>query len=119
MLKVDVEFLDRIKLGSDFDAAACINCGSCVALCPLETNLLPRRLFRYVLMGAKDKVLENSSLIYSCLLCKMCEDNCPAGVHIAENMRSLRTYLNKDPRLVIASPITSRSNLKSPPAQQM
>jgi heterodisulfide reductase subunit C len=96
MLKVDVEFMDSLKLGGDFDAAACINCGSCAALCPMENKLLPRRLFRYVLMGAKDKVLENSSLIYSCLLCHLCEDNCPAGVHIAENMRSLRTYLNKE-----------------------
>lgn len=53
-------------------------------------------LFRYVLMGAKEKVLENTGSIYSCLLCKMCEENCPAGVHIAENVRSLRVYINKE-----------------------
>ncbi len=96
MIKVDTEFQENMKLADDFNASACINCGSCTALCPIGIELLPRRLFRYVLMGARDKVLENTSSIYSCLLCGLCEDNCPAGVHIAENIRSLRTYLNRE-----------------------
>ena len=96
MLKVDSKFLEKIKLDGDFDASACINCGSCTALCPIGIDLLPRRLFRQVIMGAKDKVLESTNTIYSCLLCGLCEDNCPAGVPIAENIRSLRTYTNKE-----------------------
>jgi heterodisulfide reductase subunit C len=96
MIKVDSEFLNSMKLSDDFNASACINCGSCIALCPIGVNLLPRLLFRYVLMGARDKVLENTENIYSCLLCKMCEDNCPADVHVAENVRALRVYINRD-----------------------
>jgi heterodisulfide reductase subunit C len=96
MLKVDSEFLTSMKLGDDFNASACINCGSCTALCPIGVNLLPRQLFRYVLMGVKDKVLDNTENIYACLLCKMCEENCPADVHIAENVRTLRTYINRN-----------------------
>ena len=96
MLSVDRDFLNQMKLGGDFNASACINCGSCTAVCPLGIELLPRRLFRYVLLGAKDKVLENTTGIYSCLLCKMCEENCPAGVRIAENVRLLRTYINRE-----------------------
>jgi heterodisulfide reductase subunit C2 len=96
MLKVDTVFIEKIKVGGGFNASACINCGSCSALCPLGIDLLPRHLFRYVLLGAKKKVLENTSSIYSCLLCKMCEDNCPAGVPIAENIRSLRNYINRE-----------------------
>jgi heterodisulfide reductase subunit C len=95
MLKVDTEFLDNIKAAGGFDASACINCGSCTALCPLGIELSPRRLFRYALLGAKDKVLENSEEIYSCLQCRMCEENCPAGVPVAENVRALRAYINK------------------------
>jgi Fe-S oxidoreductase len=26
----------------------------------------------------------------------MCESNCPAGVHITENVRTLRTHLNRE-----------------------
>lgn len=96
MLKVNSEFLGSIQLTGDFNASACLNCGSCTALCPLGVELLPRKLFRYVLLGIKDRVLENTESIYSCLLCKMCEDNCPAGVHIAENVRALRTYINRE-----------------------
>ena len=96
MLKVNSDFLNYVKLSDEFNATACINCGSCTALCPLGINLLPRTLFRYVLLGAHEKVLENTENIYSCLLCKMCEENCPADVHIAENVRTLRTYINQN-----------------------
>ncbi|MHB1434549.1 MAG: 4Fe-4S dicluster domain-containing protein [Thermoplasmata archaeon] len=95
-MKVDPTFAEKVGKGLPFDAAACINCGSCTALCPLEIGLFPRRLFRYTLLGAKEKVLEQTNAIYSCLLCKMCEENCPAGVHITENVRALRVYLGRE-----------------------
>lgn len=95
MIKVDSEFLTSIKGSDEFNASACINCGSCTALCPVGVDLLPRLLFRYVLMGALDRVLENTENIFSCLLCKMCEENCPADVSIAENVRVLRGYINR------------------------
>lgn len=94
MIKADNEFTGVD--GEGFDARACMNCGSCTALCPLGIQIVPRRLFRYVLLGAKEKVLENASAVYSCLLCKMCEENCPAGVHIADNIRSLRRYMDRE-----------------------
>jgi heterodisulfide reductase subunit C len=95
-LKVDLAFRDEIVGHDGFDASACINCGSCSALCPLGVGLVPRRLFRYVVLGAREKVLENTESIYSCLLCRMCEENCPAGVHISENVRTLRAYVNRE-----------------------
>jgi len=96
LIKTDYDLAEKIKTGTDFNAAACINCGSCTALCPLGIELHPRMLFRYALMGARDKVMENTEEIFSCLLCKMCEDNCPAGVPIAGNIRALRSYINRD-----------------------
>jgi len=95
MARVNPEFLDEVKRPGEFNASACMNCGVCTAVCEMGIELLPRKLFRYVLLGIKDRVLENIETIYSCLLCKMCEVNCPAGVHIAENVRSLRYYINK------------------------
>ena len=79
----------------DFNAQACMNCGICTAVCPMGIEVLPRRLFRYVLLGMEEQVLAETESIYSCLLCKMCEVNCPAGVHIAENVRSLRHHINR------------------------
>jgi heterodisulfide reductase subunit C len=76
-----------------FDAKACMNCGVCTAACPLGVNVLPRRLFRFALLGLEDRLLEAREPIFSCLLCRACEASCPAGVHITENMRILRHWL--------------------------
>jgi heterodisulfide reductase subunit C len=56
---------------------------------------MPRQLFRYVVLGLEDKVLEQTETIFSCLLCRMCEGNCPADVRIAENVRTVRNYINR------------------------
>lgn len=76
-----------------FDAEACMNCGLCSATCPLGIDLLPRRLFRYVLFGMDEQVRAESEAVFSCLLCRACEQSCPAGVHITENVRLLRRWL--------------------------
>ena len=95
-MKVDPEFLARVHLSGEFDARLCMNCGTCTALCPVGLELLPRHLFRYALLGSREKVLGSAETIFSCLLCRMCEANCPAGVHIAENVRALRTVVNRE-----------------------
>jgi heterodisulfide reductase subunit C len=79
-----------------FDAGPCMNCGTCTATCPVGLDALPRRLFRYVVLGMEHKVRESEEAIFSCLLCRMCEASCPAGVPIAENVRSLRAYLMRE-----------------------
>lgn len=86
--------LAEIAAHDAFDASACMNCGVCTAVCPMGIEMLPRRLFRYVLLGMEQQVIDETESIYSCLLCKMCEVNCPAGVHIAENVRTLRHHVN-------------------------
>jgi heterodisulfide reductase subunit C len=95
-MKVDTEFLGRLRSAGDFNAALCMNCGTCTALCPLGVELLPRRLFRYALLGNRNGVLESRETIFSCLLCRLCEVNCPGSVPIAENVRALRTYVNRE-----------------------
>ena len=94
-MRVDLELQRTLGAGLGSDASACLNCGSCTALCPLGLGVFPRKLFRYALLGAREKIVENTEAIYSCLLCKMCEENCPSGVHIAENVRTLRHHLNR------------------------
>ena len=92
---VNPRLAEEVGTHLEFNAAACMNCGVCTAVCPMGIDVLPRRLFRYVMLGMEDQVIEEIESIYSCLLCKMCEVNCPAGVHIAENVRSLRHHINR------------------------
>lgn len=92
---VTPELAERVREAGAFDADACMNCGVCTAICPLGLDVLPRRVFRYVLLGLEDRVREETETVYSCLLCRLCEENCPAGVHISENVRTLRHHLNR------------------------
>ncbi len=94
-IKAAPEFIKNFAEFEEFDASACMSCGCCTAICPMETGILARKLFRYVMLGMKDKIVENREVIFSCLLCKLCEEGCPADVNIAENVRILRNYLNK------------------------
>jgi len=96
MAKVNPSFLEKVTTSDEFNATACMNCGVCSAVCPLEIELLPRKLFRYALLGLEDRVMENTPTIYQCLLCKMCEASCTADVHIADNVRFLRAYISKE-----------------------
>ncbi|MBN2113083.1 MAG: 4Fe-4S dicluster domain-containing protein [Acidimicrobiia bacterium] len=94
-MRVSTALAAETRQVEGFDAAACLNCGVCTALCPLGYEILPRRLFRLVLLGLEERLAEHVPQIYSCLLCRMCEANCPAGVHIAENIRALRTIVGR------------------------
>jgi heterodisulfide reductase subunit C len=96
MVKVSSKLAAELKQSEDFNAEACYHCGTCTALCPLGCKVVPRKLFREVMLGLEGKVKESIPDIYSCLLCRMCEEFCPAEVHIAENMRYLRKYINKE-----------------------
>lgn len=95
MIVLTPNFVDEVRGNESFNASACMNCGVCTAICPMELEHLPRELFRDVLLGMKEEVLKHEETVFSCLLCKMCEVNCPAGVHIAENVRSLRHYFDQ------------------------
>ena len=90
--------LSATHLGAEeegFNAEACFNCGQCTALCPLGYGILPRKLFQDVRLGLEDKIRASIPQIFSCLLCRMCEENCPQDVHITENIRMLRYMVNR------------------------
>ena len=86
----------RLEVGThiEFDAPACMNCGVCTAVCPMGLEVLPRRLFLHVLLGMEEQVCRRSRAS-TFAFCARCEVNCPAGVHIAENVRSLRHHINR------------------------
>ena len=63
MAQVNPDFLDKVNASDEFNATACMNCGVCSAVCPMEIELLPRKLFRYVTLGLEEKVLEHTQAV--------------------------------------------------------
>ena len=96
MAKVSSKLASAVKYSDEYNADACMHCGTCTAVCPMGREILPRKLFRIVQLGLEEKMLEQTSTIFSCLLCGMCAQNCPADVNIADNVRFLRRYLNEN-----------------------
>jgi heterodisulfide reductase subunit C len=94
--RIDLAFAEEVATSEAFNAWACLNCGVCSAVCPMGIDLMPRTLFRYAILGLKDELLAETDSIYQCLLCKLCEENCMSGVHIVENMRFLRGYIDDE-----------------------
>jgi heterodisulfide reductase subunit C2 len=90
---VNPALADDLRGLGAFDAEACMNCGVCTGICPLGIDLLPRQVMRHAALGLDERVREESETIFSCLLCRACEESCPAGVHISENVRVLRRWL--------------------------
>jgi heterodisulfide reductase subunit C len=96
-MNAQVDSDPREELRALTSNGACINCGTCTAVCPLprENVLLPRRILRLHHLGRWDRLVEESESVYSCLLCRLCEETCPAGVSIPACVRFLRSLLNR------------------------
>lgn len=93
MTLVSSTLSDELHGSEPFNAETCMNCGVCSATCPLNMRVLPRHLLRYAALGMDARIREESEAVFSCLLCRACEESCPAGVHIAENIRVMRRWL--------------------------
>jgi heterodisulfide reductase subunit C len=99
MPRVNPEFLRTLDEHAESPAIACMHCGTCTALCPLGLKSLPRDVMRAAVLGLEENLQAQSADIFSCLLCRLCEENCPSKVKIAEKVRALRVYLHGAGRL--------------------
>jgi Fe-S oxidoreductase len=86
-------FKEIEKLGAR-DMELCMQCGNCAAACPLSTgtNTFPRRIYRYLQLGLKDKLLESPEP-WLCYYCGDCNTDCPRGAEPAETMMATRRWL--------------------------
>lgn len=79
----------------------CSYCGLCEWVCPtLEANenkreYGPRGRVNVIVFALREGLWEASVIdsIYSCLLCRACTTQCPAGIDIAEYVRLFRYYI--------------------------
>jgi heterodisulfide reductase subunit C/quinone-modifying oxidoreductase subunit QmoC len=90
---INTDFIEELKPFGEDTAPACFNCGTCAAVCPLISDHFPRKMIRYVQIGAKDRILDQAQDLWKCLHCGMCTRTCPRGANPGEIILSLKRYL--------------------------
>ncbi len=81
------------KLGAK-EMEVCFQCGNCASACPLSDgeNTFPRKIYRYLQLGLKDKLLASPEP-WLCYYCGTCNTDCPRGAEPAETMMATRRWL--------------------------
>lgn len=76
----------------------CMQCGLCTNLCPwrlvpgqISREFSVRYMQRLGQMGMEG--FEDEHILFACSTCGVCQANCPRGVRIIDNVRSMRTSI--------------------------
>jgi heterodisulfide reductase subunit C/quinone-modifying oxidoreductase subunit QmoC len=93
MITVNPSFAEELaRFGVD-TALDCYHCGTCAAICPLTYEHFPRKLIRYIQLGAKERILEDPIDLWRCLHCGLCTQTCPLKANPGELIRGLKRFV--------------------------
>ena len=90
MTRLNPDFAEEMKPFGEDTALACFNCGTCAAICPLLYEHFPRKMIRYIQIGAKDRILQNAQELWKCLHCGLCTQTCPREANPGEILLGLK-----------------------------
>jgi len=85
----------------------CYQCVRCSGVCQLSKvqTFEPSRIIQMILEGFEDKIIK-SGVLWDCLTCNACLQNCPEGINFADIVRmakyKMRTSYNQNPDEYIA-----------------
>jgi Fe-S oxidoreductase len=91
---VDSKLYQEVAKFGAKDMELCMQCATCSASCPLSkgTNTFPRKIYRYLQLGLRDKLLESPEP-WLCYYCGECNTDCPREAEPAETMMATRRWL--------------------------
>jgi len=78
--------------------SACFGCQTCTNVCPVVANyenpkealgMLPHQIMYSVGLGIKDLAF-GSNMLWDCVTCYQCQEQCPQGVHVTEILYELK-----------------------------
>jgi len=92
--EIDPSLIAEVRNYGQFDAKACLQCGSCTLTCDLASNAtpFPRRTIRYILLGLRNHLLASLEP-WLCYYCGDCSIACPRQTDPGEGMMTLRRFL--------------------------
>ncbi len=96
---IDTDFLNELGMSTDANTySQCFSCSTCTTSCPVVGNydnpievlgLLPHQIIHAAVLGLKDLAL-GSRMLWDCLTCYQCQENCPQQVHVADVFYKLK-----------------------------
>ena len=74
----------------------CYQCVRCSGVCQLSKvqSFEPSRIIQMILEGFEDKIIE-SGVLWDCLTCNACLQNCPEGINFADIVRMAKYKMRK------------------------
>ncbi len=102
---INKNFQHKIALSSQAKTFSyCFSCENCSTICPVVENykdpqevlgLLPHQIMRSVGLGLKDLAM-GSRMLWDCLTCYQCQENCPQGVKVTDVLYELKNMAIKE-----------------------
>jgi heterodisulfide reductase subunit C len=86
--------------------SACFGCQTCTTVCPVVGNyknpqevlgLLPHQIMHAAGLGLRDLAF-GSNMLWDCLTCYQCQEQCPQGVHVTDVLYELKNLAVKQIR---------------------
>lgn len=93
MTIADLDLARELKPFCQDTALECFNCGTCAAVCPLVNDNFPRRMIRYIQIGARQAILDNANDLWKCLHCGLCTHTCPRQADPGEIILGLKRFV--------------------------
>ena len=92
--RIDSQLYREVAKFGARDMEICMQCAACSASCPLSdgTSPFPRKIYRYLQLGLRDKLLQSLEP-WLCYYCGECNQDCPRGAEPAETMMATRRWL--------------------------
>ena len=94
-LKESSYLIDQLNLSEEsYNFLDCLSCGACNSSCSWfegEGGPVPRQIIRMVALGLDDLLIK-SGMLWDCLLCNRCTQNCPSGISMSNVIRKGRSH---------------------------
>lgn len=96
-LNENTYLIDHLNTSSkDDNVFECLSCGACSSSCSWfegEGGPVPRQIIKMAALGL-DNLLIKSGMLWDCLLCNRCTQNCPVGITMSEVVSKGRSHPN-------------------------
>lgn len=94
-LKKSTYLIDQLNQSEkDDNIFECLSCGACSSSCSWfdgEGGPVPRLMIKMAALGLDDQLIK-SGMLWDCLLCNRCTQNCPMGITMAKVIRKGRSH---------------------------